>query len=65
MQPQMLTPLEVADLLRVSRDTVYRLAAQGELPGRKVARVWRFPREDVDRYMRQSSYRVRENPCDD
>ena len=65
MQHQMLTPLEVADLLQVSRDTVYRLAALGELPGRKVARVWRFPREDVDRYMHKSFDSIRENPCDD
>ena len=42
---------EVAKLLRVSRDTVYRLAARGELPGRKVGRIWRFPRAAIDEYM--------------
>jgi len=47
----MLTIAEVASLLRVSPDTVYRLAASGELPGRKIGRVWRFSVEAIKRYM--------------
>jgi excisionase family DNA binding protein len=31
-----------AQLLRVSRKTVLRLAKAGELPGRKAGREWRF-----------------------
>jgi len=44
----LLTIEEVAELLRVSRDTVYRLAAKGEIPGTKVGRIWRFSREAIE-----------------
>jgi len=39
---------EVAGMLRLSRDTVYRLAANGELPGKKVGRAWRFPKQEIE-----------------
>ena len=47
-----MTADRVAELLRVSRDMVYQLAIRGELPGRKVGRVWRFSREGIDEFMR-------------
>jgi excisionase family DNA binding protein len=36
------TPEDVAALLRVDRETVYRMARRGELPGFKVSSRWRF-----------------------
>lgn len=42
---------EVASLLRLSRDTVYRLAASGKLPGKKVGRAWRFAEEEIEEYV--------------
>lgn len=51
MSLQVLTGGEVAKLLRVSRDTVYRLAASGELPGRKIGRIWRFSRDAIEQYL--------------
>jgi len=50
---ELLTIEEVMDLLRVSRDTVYRLAASGKLPGRKIGRAWRFPKDEIESYVRQ------------
>lgn len=47
MTPDVLTVPEVSEFLRVSRETVYRLAQRGELRGRKIGRVWRFARDDV------------------
>ena len=49
MEP-MMTGAEVAELLRVSLATVYRLAARGELPAKKVGRVWRFQRDAVEEF---------------
>lgn len=40
-----LTPDEVADILRKPRKVVYRLLAQGVLPGVKLGRSWRIPEE--------------------
>ena len=51
MSLQVLTGSEVATLLRVSRDTVYRLAASGELPGRKIGRIWRFSQDAIEQHL--------------
>lgn len=51
MRRQVLTIQEVAALLGVSRDTVYRLAARGELPGRKTGLIWRFSNEAIQGYL--------------
>ncbi len=44
---EMLTVEQVARLLQVSQDTIYRLAARGELPGRKIGNLWRFSERKV------------------
>lgn len=38
---------ELADFLRISVHTAYRLAEQGKLPGRKVGKHWRFHRDVI------------------
>lgn len=42
---------EVADLLRVSRMTVYRMIKTGEMPAIRVGRSYRLRSEDVDDYL--------------
>jgi excisionase family DNA binding protein len=51
---ELLTVDEVVDLLRISRDTVYRLVAAGKLPARKVGRQWRFPRTELEKHVGES-----------
>ena len=46
-----LTPQEVADLLRVSNMTVYRLIKSGELRAVRVGKAYRLLEDDVDRYL--------------
>ncbi len=46
-----LTVQEVADQLRVSSMTVYRLIKSGELPAVRVGRSFRVREPDVDRYL--------------
>lgn len=46
-----LTVAEVANLVRVSNMTVYRLIQQGELPAVRVGRSYRIKSEDVDRFL--------------
>jgi excisionase family DNA binding protein len=46
-----LTPQEVADLLRVSSMTVYRLIRSGELRAVRVGKAYRLLEEDVDAYL--------------
>jgi excisionase family DNA binding protein len=47
-----MTAGEVADYLRISVSTVYRLAKRHELIGFKVG-DWRFSRKTLEEYMRQ------------
>ena len=42
---------EVADLLRVSRMTVYRLIKTGEMSAFRVGRGYRLREEDIDSYL--------------
>ena len=52
MACEILTADQVAEFFQISRDMVYKLATRGELPGRKVGRIWRFSREAIDAFMR-------------
>ena len=46
-----LTPQEVADLLRVSSMTVYRLIKAGDLRAVRVGKAYRILEDDVDAYL--------------
>ncbi|MDX1659336.1 MAG: helix-turn-helix domain-containing protein [Nitriliruptorales bacterium] len=51
MTDPLLTAAEVADELRVSTMTVYRLIKGGELPAVRVGRNYRVRRSDLDSYL--------------
>jgi excisionase family DNA binding protein len=46
-----LKPEEVAALLQIDRETVYRMARRGELPAFKVSSRWRFLPSQLQRWM--------------
>ena len=50
-QATFLTVAEVADQLRVSNMTVYRLIKAGELGAVRVGKSYRIREDDVDRYL--------------
>jgi excisionase family DNA binding protein len=52
MDDRLLTAHEVADQLRVSTMTVYRLIRRGELPAVRVGRNYRVRSRDLDAYLR-------------
>jgi excisionase family DNA binding protein len=47
IKPDNLNVEEVADLLRVSNQTVYNMIKDGRLPAYKVGREWRFNRQEI------------------
>jgi excisionase family DNA binding protein len=49
--PELLNVGEVAEILRVSRASVYAMAAARALPSLKVGALLRFDREDVQRWI--------------
>ncbi len=50
-EAQFSTVNEVAQLMRVSKMTVYRLINQGDLPAVRIGRGFRIREEDVHRYL--------------
>lgn len=48
---EILTIEEVAAYLKVGRRTVYRLAANGQIPAFKLGGVWRFRRAELERWI--------------
>ena len=48
-----LTVAEVAEILRVSNMTVYRLINAGQLPAVRVGKSYRLTEADVDRFLEQ------------
>ncbi len=44
---EMITPVMVAELLKIHIKTVYRLAEQGVILGSRVGRSWRFNKKSV------------------
>lgn len=53
-ESRFLTVQEVADLMRVSSMTVYRLIKSGELRAARVGRSFRVRQEDIDEYLETS-----------
>jgi excisionase family DNA binding protein len=51
MPRELLTAAEVADQLRVSTMTVYRLIRSGEIPAVRVGRNYRVAAEALDQYL--------------
>ena len=46
-----LTPLEVAELLKITKNTVYELIKRGELPSYKIGKKIRIDMNDVEYYI--------------
>jgi excisionase family DNA binding protein len=47
-EDQVLTVDEVAEYLKLNKQTVMRMAARGDLPAAKVGRHWRFRKNYLD-----------------
>ena len=52
---EILTIKQVADYLKVTERTIYRLAAAKQIPAFKVGGSWRFSRADIDSWIKQQS----------
>ncbi len=48
---EILTLEEVAAYLKAGRRTVYRLAANGQIPAFKLGGTWRFRRTELDQWI--------------
>jgi len=55
---KLLTVNEVANILRVSNMTVYRLVKSGQIPAIRVGKNYRIKESDVNTYLSKGTERV-------
>jgi excisionase family DNA binding protein len=52
---RLMTVGEVADYLRVTKKTIYRLLVRGKIPATKVGNQWRFNQRAIDKWLQRNS----------
>jgi excisionase family DNA binding protein len=63
-EPEWFTVAEVAERMRVSRMTVYRLVEAGELPAARIGRSVRINGDDVESFLRGAAFPARGEPAE-
>ena len=58
-EDEILTLKEVADYLKLTERTLYRLTQEGDVPGFKVGNSWRFRLRDIDAWIEERKAEVR------
>jgi len=56
---KLITVEEVADYLRVTEKTIYRLLDRGSIPATKVGRQWRFDTASIDNWLQKNSVKAK------
>lgn len=59
MSDQILTLKELAEYLKLTEKTGYRLAAEGKLPGFKVGGSWRFKKIDLEKWIENQKSKIK------
>ena len=47
LQPRTYTPEQVAEILQLSKNTVYELISRGEVIAKKIGKVYRIPQSSI------------------
>ena len=53
MAPEVMTIDDLATYLQVSKSSLYKLAQDGRVPGKKVGRHWRFHRNAIEAWLKE------------
>lgn len=53
MKTDVMTIRELAAYLKMAEKTLYRLAAEGAVPGFKVGGSWRFRKSEIDKWIKR------------
>ena len=54
MNSDIMTIKEVAEYLKLNEKTTYRLTSEGKIPAFKVGGSWRFRRDEIENWTRQT-----------
>jgi len=52
---RLMTIKELADYLRLSKVTVYKMTRQGKIPASKIGKQWRYNKSEIDSWLKQKS----------
>ncbi|OHD59800.1 MAG: transcriptional regulator [Spirochaetes bacterium GWF1_41_5] len=52
---------EIAAYLGLKRDTVYKWLDKGHIPAHKVGRLWKFKKDEIDKWVRSGEAKLRGN----
>jgi excisionase family DNA binding protein len=52
---RLMTIKEVADYLRLSKVTVYKMTREGKIPASKIGKQWRYNKTEIDSWVKQKS----------
>lgn len=53
--PNIMTIKQVAEYLRISPRTVYKLVKEGAIPSFKIMNMWRFEQSKIDQWIHEKS----------
>ena len=56
METDIMTIKEVANYLKMTEKTIYRLAKERKIPSFKVGGNWRFKKEAIDEWIERNMY---------
>jgi len=56
MDKEILTIEEAADYLKIGKRSLYKLAKEGRVPGKKVLNKWRFEKESLREWVREGKH---------
>lgn len=62
MPEDVLTLKEVAEYLKVTERTIYRMVAERKIPAFKVGGSWRFRLTEIDEWIRAQTHEVQHDP---
>jgi len=57
---KLMTLEEVAEYLRLSIHTIYKMAQKGKIPALKAGKKWRFRKEDIDQWLKLNKLSTKE-----
>ena len=49
---EIMTIDELAEYLKISKSTLYKLAVENKLPGTKIGKRWRFHKDAIDEWVK-------------
>ncbi|MFC2014839.1 response regulator [Chloroflexota bacterium] len=58
---ELMTVQEIAEYLRVTEKTIYRLLKRGSIPATRVGRSWRFDKTGIDGWLQRNSVGTKAN----